>query len=380
MRLAKIAAQARQLIDLETQVLTETRQLPEKPPTQREASTLEQLENQRDIEVLHAQLLKTLREVMNWEGSTGTAAKKGLSLLTTMQVDQELKKADDALNGNRFHEAEKSEEAAIKAWKALLEVIEEAQGLDNSNRDAASQALEALVQKQSQLRDETKAAKLDDEAQSEKLAEQQHEVQEQLIDLAEKLPTDSSAESMAKKASESASQAETSIFEAKKEPALQQQQEVIDALAEISKKLEQEAQARAEAKSDQSTEKAQPSDKSDQSPNADAAKKPDFAPDSKSEFTQESKQPSQKASRKESGDVPQPTEQEGGIPTSASKPAQGRNQSDGAAGSSSNGKSLEAEPWFARLPPDVQKSIQARSRRPAPRGYEERLKRYFESD
>jgi hypothetical protein len=42
-------------------------------------------------------------------------------------------------------------------------------------------------------------------------------------------------------------------------------------------------------------------------------------------------------------------------------------------------RSVEKEAWFAKLPPDLRKAIQARARRPAPRGYEERLRRYFES-
>lgn len=37
------------------------------------------------------------------------------------------------------------------------------------------------------------------------------------------------------------------------------------------------------------------------------------------------------------------------------------------------------EPWFAKLPPALQSAIQAKARGKAPRGYEERLKRYFES-
>jgi hypothetical protein len=40
---------------------------------------------------------------------------------------------------------------------------------------------------------------------------------------------------------------------------------------------------------------------------------------------------------------------------------------------------VENAPWFARLPADLREAIRAKSRRPAPRGYEERLKRYFES-
>jgi len=42
-------------------------------------------------------------------------------------------------------------------------------------------------------------------------------------------------------------------------------------------------------------------------------------------------------------------------------------------------RQVEKEAWFAKLPPDLRKAIQARARRPAPRGYEERLRRYFES-
>jgi hypothetical protein len=43
------------------------------------------------------------------------------------------------------------------------------------------------------------------------------------------------------------------------------------------------------------------------------------------------------------------------------------------------GLKFEHEPWFAKLPPTLRSAIQAKSRGKAPRGYEERLRRYFES-
>jgi hypothetical protein len=43
------------------------------------------------------------------------------------------------------------------------------------------------------------------------------------------------------------------------------------------------------------------------------------------------------------------------------------------------GRKFEDEPWFARLPPSLRSAIQSKARSKAPRGYEERLKRYFES-
>jgi len=65
--------------------------------------------------------------------------------------------------------------------------------------------------------------------------------------------------------------------------------------------------------------------------------------------------------------------------------AVGRN-ADGRAGERSGdaaadaaGKSLEREPWFAKLPPEMRKAIRAKSQRRAPRGYEEKLDRYFQN-
>lgn len=42
-------------------------------------------------------------------------------------------------------------------------------------------------------------------------------------------------------------------------------------------------------------------------------------------------------------------------------------------------RSLTGETWFARLPAELQAAIRAQTRRPAPRGYEERLGEYFRS-
>jgi hypothetical protein len=41
------------------------------------------------------------------------------------------------------------------------------------------------------------------------------------------------------------------------------------------------------------------------------------------------------------------------------------------------GKSFEQESWFAKLPPGMRQAIRAKSQRRAPRGYEEKLDRYF---
>ena len=42
-------------------------------------------------------------------------------------------------------------------------------------------------------------------------------------------------------------------------------------------------------------------------------------------------------------------------------------------------RSFEKEGWFAKLPPEMRKAIRAKSQRRAPRGYEEKLDRYFQN-
>jgi hypothetical protein len=37
------------------------------------------------------------------------------------------------------------------------------------------------------------------------------------------------------------------------------------------------------------------------------------------------------------------------------------------------------EPWFSKLPPELRKAIRATNRREPPRGYEEKLRRYYEN-
>jgi hypothetical protein len=37
------------------------------------------------------------------------------------------------------------------------------------------------------------------------------------------------------------------------------------------------------------------------------------------------------------------------------------------------------DPWFSKLPPELREAIRSRTRTRPPKGYEERLRRYFES-
>jgi len=79
--------------------------------------------------------------------------------------------------------------------------------------------------------------------------------------------------------------------------------------------------------------------------------------------------------------------QESNSPPSASDQATDSSQSNpdqspaegGTSNSNPDARSFEREPWFTKLPPGVQNSIRASVRRNPPPGYEERLRRYFQS-
>ena len=44
-----------------------------------------------------------------------------------------------------------------------------------------------------------------------------------------------------------------------------------------------------------------------------------------------------------------------------------------------NDPRVKEEPWFAKLPPEVRSAIRSNAQRTPPRGYEERLQRYFQN-
>src|SRR5688572_22626682 len=162
MQVAKLAAEARQLIALETKAYNTTKGLPQRKQDERERLALTTIEDQADVQKLYYQLVAALDDVSTWGGQIGAGASDGLRILKAAQVDPELKKAAETLGKAEFLAASKSQYAVIKGLTALLEKLEETQGLIDSDREAAIRLVRELMKKQDQVRETTKATELSD--------------------------------------------------------------------------------------------------------------------------------------------------------------------------------------------------------------------------
>lgn len=251
LHLARLAAQISQLIDFETRVLHRTQALPEESPSARERTTLATLEDQRDVTALHFQFVEVLTDVATWDGPVGAGASQGMRLLKTLKLEDELRRADQSLTEGQFEVATKAEGAAIRGWRALLTVIEETQGLIGGDRDAIAKMVANLIKQQEQLREQTRQANPQDQQRTELLAQQQHDIQQELGQLGEALREFANVEPLATQAKAAALEAESKLFEGNTLDALQNQGQVLGALAEIEKRLEEATQTTSDKTADQ---------------------------------------------------------------------------------------------------------------------------------
>ena len=178
------------------------------------------------MQKLFYQLVAALEDVSTWGGQIGAGASDGLRILKAAQVDPELKKAAETLGKAEFLEASKSQYAVIKGLTALLEKLEETQGLIDSDREAAIRLVREMMKKQEQLRETTKQTELTDKT-AEPLIEQQTQLQKELGKLAEALSKFPTTEPLLEQAKAASFEATAKLFEEKKPEALDEQQQVV---------------------------------------------------------------------------------------------------------------------------------------------------------
>jgi hypothetical protein len=238
MHIARLSAEARQLIGLETKTYEQTRSLPDQRPDERDRLVLATIEDQADITKVFYQLVAALNDVSTWGGPAAAGAADGLRILRAAQVEPELKRVGQSLEKAEFQQAAAGEQRVLKGLATLLEKLDETQGLVDSDRGAALQFVRELRQRQLAIREQTRQTELNERT-TEPLIDQQTRLQKELNKLGLALAKFPLAESQLEQAKAASFEATASLFEEKKASAIEQQDRVAGDLSKIEKALEE---------------------------------------------------------------------------------------------------------------------------------------------
>jgi hypothetical protein len=239
LQVARLAAEVRQVIVLENRALEATSTLNERPASQRESAALATVQDQRDVKSLFLVLVETLTEVSGWGGQTGAAASDALRILKAAQTDTELDQAAEALESARYDDAADRQRNALRGLRALLEKVEEAQGVVPSDRQAAVQQVRELIKQQRQVRDQVRTSEPRDDRRIEALVEQQAEIHKRLGQLDQALNDLPAGQTLLEQAKASAYEATAQLFETRPSQAVAEQERVIASLVELERVLQQ---------------------------------------------------------------------------------------------------------------------------------------------
>jgi len=237
LKAAEIIEQTRRLIALETDTQKTTKKLPEEAQNTRAQTAIKTIEDQRDVKQLFLHLVETLADVTQWGGPVGDGAVNGLRVLKTAEVGKHLDRAGSELEGARYLPATTEQQAVVDGLKKLLEILQKTQGAIGSDNQQVVDRVQALLDKQTQLREEVQKADLNNLQQANKLIEEQNKIQNELQKIADELPENSAAEKNIENAIEAAKEASKDIFSKQKEQALNDQRQIEGNLAQLEKDL-----------------------------------------------------------------------------------------------------------------------------------------------
>jgi hypothetical protein len=238
-------------------------------------------------------------------------------------------------------EAAEIRHARMRRLTSLLERVKAAEGLVEADRETTLERVREIAARQAKLRTETAEGELSD-ATADALVKRQTGIHQSLVELDRVLLHTPPAVEFSKKAKDAAFAASGQLFELAGAEALAEQDKVSANLAKIDEQLVAAAQL-------------------------------DEADENTADYTQLANELTQiVAAMGSANELDKPIDE---LPAEGQteRPTPGR--PDPSVG---RRRDFSSEPWFAKLPAEVRDAIRAQARRPAPRGYEERLRRYFE--
>ncbi|MFI4876312.1 MAG: hypothetical protein ACIALR_13265, partial [Blastopirellula sp. JB062] len=240
LQVAKLAAQVRELIEIETVAQTRTVGLLDQPTQQREAIALRLIQDQRDVASLFVRLVNDLAEVTQWGGKVGAGAADGVRILKAARTSEHLDSADQNLSTGQYAAAGQNQAEVIQGLRRLLEKLEETRGLISGDRDAARKLIEEIIEKQAALRQTTKETDLS-KLTPDALTEAQEEIRNDLGKLAQQLEEIAPLQPLLEQSKAAAHDAVAELFEGDQDAALADQSAVLGALAELSNQLDSAA-------------------------------------------------------------------------------------------------------------------------------------------
>lgn len=125
LRLARLTADARQVLQLQVAVHDATRGLADlKDPRRLETAALRTIEDQRNVQLLFLKLNDVLVEVADWGPPSGPAAVRGLQMVKSHRIEPTIGQAVDDLENVRLTEAADRQKEVIAGLEAVLARVE----------------------------------------------------------------------------------------------------------------------------------------------------------------------------------------------------------------------------------------------------------------
>ncbi|NQW49345.1 MAG: hypothetical protein HQ464_16415 [Planctomycetes bacterium] len=248
LKVADIAAQVRRLTRQQSAVLRATEALPQQLPGRREAVTLAALEQQRTTGSLYSVLVASLEDVRTWEGPIGATSTESLRRLRDGQAEAILTAAEQRLATSDFAAAAAAQRQVLDLLATLEQRIERSQAASASRTGAAAAVVRDMQRQREELRVEIAKAPPTDAA-IEALVEKQSALREELSKLDEVAATAPDVAPLVQKAKEAAIASTEKLFEGDTRQSVVEEGKVLGSLAEIADRLMQSAPVAADAKS-----------------------------------------------------------------------------------------------------------------------------------
>lgn len=241
LKIFELADQVRKLIQIQITVQTSTVQLIGRETSNDQAArTLKVIEDQRDFQDLYRQMVKALHDLKLRRGPLATIGVDGLRLLDVLELARHVDDAGRQLQAIRLEPANEAQMQIVKGLKELVKLIGRAQGTIDTENTTAHEAIRALIDRQKQLRDQTKLL-AERQAPPAELIEQQAQLQGSIARLQEQIATFPKADTHRQQAEAAVFDAASHLLENKSTQAVADQGRVLGSLAALERAISEDS-------------------------------------------------------------------------------------------------------------------------------------------